>query len=677
MRIPTGYAKHWAALPSLALSILPAALAAPECLSITPDGPIQVTADCVDPLYDTPIITSETTETSPAPHHKVSGYFNNTEVNFNIYLPPKDNWDRRFFQLVYPTQNSTVDDRTIAFGIDSSAYTVGVAGTLGYRADAAAAKFSKQVAREYYGKRPREEDRIYGYVYGGSGGSFQSIGAMENTFGVWDGGIAMIQAVPMSNPNNWCIRALAGLVLDGKSNQIVDAVRPGGSGDPFAGLADFERGILEEATALGVPLHAWEDFDGVGRNRTQLWNSIRSMVIPTVKGAYPTFADDFWSKDGYLGTEDSALGRFFRESLAEFNVTIEEVQRGGDGVPVGVILNSVPENAPDELEFTILSDGEDQGSFIGLVEKETSSVYIYGENDATVLANLDEGVQLGADNRWYLALHTWHRHQVPPAESGYYGYDYLRNENGQPLYPQYPLLAPSISRSTSGGGTHTGNITGKLIVMDNLADVDAFPWHADWYKQQVQSALGDRFADNYRLYYNEHADHFMGPVSQALQTRVVDFTGLYERLLRDLSGWVERDIEPPRQTRYNVRNSQVVVPESASKRGGIQPGVELTVDGGSRTKVKVGETVTFTVQATAPPGTGRIVSIEWDFKGTGEFIEGNTRKPSESVKALVTHTYDTPGTYFPAVRVASHRDGDTDTPFARALNLGRARVIVY
>jgi hypothetical protein len=51
-------------------------------------------------------------------------------------------------------------------------------------------------------------------------------------------------------------------------------------------------------------------------------------------------------------------------------------------------------------------------------------------------------------------------------------------------------------------------------------------------------------------------------------------------------------------------------------------------------------------------------------------------RPSEKLTAQVSHSYDTAGTYFPAVRVASRRAGDTDTPFARALNLGRVRVVV-
>ena len=42
----------------------------------------------------------------------------------------------------------------------------------------------------------------------------------------------------------------------------------------------------------------------------------------------------------------------------------------------------------------------------------------------------------------------------------------------------------------------------------------------------------------------------------------------------------------------------------------------------------------------------------------------------------MTHSYDTPGTYFPVVRGTTQREGDPGHGFARAQNLGRARVIV-
>ena len=41
------------------------------------------------------------------------------------------------------------------------------------------------------------------------------------------------------------------------------------------------------------------------------------------------------------------------------------------------------------------------------------------------------------------------------------------------------------------------------------------------------------------------------------------------------------------------------------------------------------------------------------------------------------HSFGAPGTYFPTVRVAAHRDGDTSTPFALIQNLARARAVIH
>jgi hypothetical protein len=207
-------------------------------------------------------------------------------------------WEGRFFQYVYPIQTEVPDDWRLAFGVESGAYTVQVAGTDGYRADAAAAKFSKAVAAHYYNDTSR---KIYGYVWGGSGGSYQTIGAIENTEGVWDGALAFVQAVPVSIPDNNSIKALASLVLRNKSSELADAVSPGSGIDPYSLLDEAESKILHEATNMGVPLRGWEDPSYL--NNSGLLVSFRSSVQQQV----PSYADDFWSKPGYLGTEKSRL----------------------------------------------------------------------------------------------------------------------------------------------------------------------------------------------------------------------------------------------------------------------------------------------------------------------------------------------------------------------------------
>lgn len=634
---------------------------------------MQITPDCIDPMYHDPIITSQADDSSPVQHRKISGYFNGTEIDFNIYLPHQG-WDGRFFQLVFPTQDSTATPEEIGFGAESGGYTVHVAGTGGYRSDAAVAKLSRKLARDFYRDPSR---KIYGYIYGGSGGSFKTVGAMENTFSVWDGAVPLIQGIPISDPFGFSVGALGGLVLESKVAQFQDVIRPGGSNDPSQVLNAMEQSVFEEVSALGMPPGAWEDFSGTAQNRSNLYEVLRTTSV-SIKTMDPTYADDFWSQPGYLGKEQSELGDFFRASLIDFNATVRKVTRGAENVPTDIELDiAVPSKAyiRNWYEFTFQSacDGvEKDSTFTGRMDPNSTSVLLYSDNNSTILKCLEEDVQLRVDNRWFLAMHAFHRHELPTRE-GYNVLDYLRNKDGTPRYPQRDVLVShTFAESASGGGKNTGNITAKMIVMGNLLDNKAFPWEADWYRAQVQKALGDRFDSNYRLYYSDNADHDMGPVEKELQYRLVDFTGLFEQHLRDLSAWVEKDIAPPPATNYHIRNGQVEVPESASERAGIQPVAHLSVQKESQ----VGVPVTLQASVDVPRDVGKIVSVEWDVLGNGNFVQASFGSPDTVVRVNTTHSYTEAGVYFPSIRVASHRSGNTETPYALAYNLGRARVIV-
>jgi len=104
----------------------------------------------------------------------------------------------------------------------------------------------------------------------------------------------------------------------------------------------------------------------------------------------------------------------------------------------------------------------------------------------------------------------------------------------------------------------------------------------------------------------------------------------------------------------------------------------VTANGRSRAEVGVGEDVEFTAEIVVPPGTGTIVTAEWDFEGAGDFPHPTEGLDGSATRLGLTTTYafSEPGTYFPALRVASHRQGDVGSPFARVLNLGRVRVVV-
>jgi hypothetical protein len=123
-------------------------------------------------------------------------------------------------------------------------------------------------------------------------------------------------------------------------------------------------------------------------------------------------------------------------------------------------------------------------------------------------------------------------------------------------------------------------------------------------------------------------------------------------------------------------DGQVVVPATAAERKSIQPVVTLTANGGARADVRVGQSVKLDAVAESPPNTGSIVLVEWDFDGTGAYPERSKVTPKPKVTASATRSFTKPGTYFVAVRVASHRQGNTETSFALVQNLARARVVV-
>ena len=160
-------------------------------------------------------------------------------------------------------------------------------------------------------------------------------------------------------------------------------------------------------------------------------------------------------------------------------------------------------------------------------------------------------------------------------------------------------------------------------------------------------------------------------------TRLIDYMPHIEQGLMDLINWVENGVEPI-ATVAEYKDGKLYMPATADERGGIQPVVHAKVNGAERADIQVGERVTLEVAAAVPEGTGTIVAVEWDFDGTGKYphkhdeVDGKSRH----VRMRVNHAFEKAGTYFPAVRVVSHREGDLNAENRRIENLGRARVVV-
>jgi hypothetical protein len=233
-----------------------------------------------------------------------------------------------------------------------------------------------------------------------------------------------------------------------------------------------------------------------------------------------------------------------------------------------------------------------------------------------------------------------------------------------------------------------------MILLESLWDREAFAWQADWYRSRVKEALGDNTDNYFRLWYTDRALH--GDIAiEDDPTRTVSYLGVLQQALLDLSAWVEKGIAPAATTNYKVVDGQVILPPTANERRGIQPVVTVKVGDGKRVDVKVGQPITFTAEVEVPKNMGKVVAAAWHFEGVPDDVSKHngwrfdksvtfpvkgtftpTDKTGSRVTLKTTYTFSKPGTYFPTLRVASQRQGNATTPFARIQNLDRVRVVV-
>jgi hypothetical protein len=208
-----------------------------------------------------------------------------------------------------------------------------------------------------------------------------------------------------------------------------------------------------------------------------------------------------------------------------------------------------------------------------------------------------------------------------------------------------------------------------------LLDIDAFAWQADWYRSRVREMTGAGFQDSFALWLVDNAHH-ENPRTPLSRAHAVSYGGALQQALRDLSRWVETGVRPA-ETRYQISNTQVVVPASAEERMGIQPVATLTANGAERTSVAVGEAVTLSAHIEVPPGAGKVVALEWDFEGRGDFTVMKDLPSTDARMALsVPHAYSRPGTRFAGLRVTSQRQGDGSSRYGRIQNIARTRIDV-
>jgi hypothetical protein len=470
-----------------------------------------VDAACIDPDYNETTFKLDKVErktlvlpdSSNILYTEVTGHFPATRIALPVGITPspttashritwrfpdKAHWRNRFFQQTYPLPFdilNTVDDR---FAFTNGGFTVGITpgnSNVGYRVSAAAAKLAKAYADKLYGNTAR----IYGYLYGQSGGSAQAIGASEGTTGVWDGIIPVVIATDGLTVHSFQWANLYAIAIpQAKREAIAKAVAPVSGRDIYAGLNEDEIAILNELLSAGFARQALEDMKftaGFGQGN-----------LGAIGDLDPTYEEDFWSKPGYEGVDPPA---WLTAASVDGLATITGVARNGQGTPTSVSFD--PATLPklgsigaEGLQFHVYAaDGttritNGQARTLG-GNLAVGSLNLNGTNDPVLLAALTDGGKIRITNRALLATAFYPRHTIP--ENGNPAYDQYRNKDGSFRYAQRPFnIAHFGNVKASGGLRQTGNIKAKTMVIENLVDPSSYPYTAAFYASQVERALG-------------------------------------------------------------------------------------------------------------------------------------------------------------------------------------------
>jgi hypothetical protein len=652
--------------------------------------------------WQRPYIDRDERRTRPEPHRYLHGGFEGTDTRFSFYFPDEERWEGRFITAIEGGQAGHEDRaaRLTGEGLPSmrwafacGAYLVESNGghiapgpvaltraphpatVTAYAATAAATRFARTQAERLYGRQP-----AHGYIVGGSGGGRALLG-LENTRGIWDGAVQYTNAAGhgVSLPT---VIANAIRVLGPQLRDVADAWAPGGSADPFCGLSSRQRRALAELYQSGFqPGGEWQ-LECPGPELGV------ALITKQLLADYdPDYFQDFWTCPGYPGADGDLADEIVRERL----VVQAQVRAGELGDDQRVELERLLWRTPydDSSVIGLRASGasprllgadlirEQDGQRLGLtclgMAGDTLVVHAAPAADPTAVA---EGQALIADNRDFLAYCHSYLHQVDrqsrepgPLIAG-----------GVPIYPQRALSLQDILVGVS----MTAEFDGKLIYVGSVNDSMSTPtaWPVT-YAGQVQEKLGAQAEHRLRVYLNDNATHIQGserppgelPVAA---TRLVDYLGSVEQAMSDLIAWVEREVAPPPDTRFELVSGRLRLPATGAERGGIQPVVELTANGEIAITVTVGEPVSLHARASVPPAAGTVISVRFDVDGGGRWAvaDATVDGRASEVTSVLEHRFDRPGRYFPAVLVTGHRDGRLDAVHGRVTNLARVRVDV-
>ncbi len=680
-----------------------------------------------DPFFGKPYVDRDEPRDTPCPHRNVHGGFAGTDTRFTFYFPPAEEWAGRMFHplegahagheevfggfmgeiigglslitrlggyMVESNSGHIGDDIDQAGGNDPTLY--------GHRASIESARFSKHIAAQVYGRPPH-----HSYVWGGSGGGRRSPMCLEYGPDVYDGALPFMGggeicewgstdrikgAQTMSFATMFNVQRLLGDRING----VIDAMAPGGSGDPYAGLDTHERDELANLYRQGFPAGD-EPMIAAPMGQMWLWTSIADLL----QEEHPEYFESFWTKPGYVGFDQP---QYVERDLINVTLPVTRVIRGKDIVerPEEFAAAGTPQVLKDiafmstltgalELPVAVEIAGIDGGYRLGAGIKVMSGAAagrqlyaMYAGGDIFSCDGRDEanmlrftGVEAGdlvhVDNRAFLAYCYYYRHHAMEDPQ----FEFLR-PGGRYVYQQHPvpLMSPLM------GVGYSGKYEGKLLWVHHTHDSSLWPPQGLIYKDAVERVRGAEGAKSqYRLRWTDNAEHISpmflpGTFGRPPATYLVDYTPIIEQSLLDLAAWVEDGVEPA-GTSFSVRDNAIQLPATAAERGGIQPVITVTANGGDRAEIGLGGEVTLVVTAEMPPGAGFLTRLEWDLDGSGAFAECETLDgTATAIERTITHRFDAAGTVFVTARVHGHREGDSASAFRQLPNVASARVVV-
>jgi hypothetical protein len=695
-----------AAAGALALgSLLAASPAAAETCKFAPvrqidkdtgvEPQLLIGATCTDPDYNentfvvdkTEQLTFQMPDGGPLiPYTQVTGHFPATRTletlppgvrqsptlfqqNYVFRFPAKEFWRNRSFEGQHPTGGGVVDNRMAfvngAFSVNWMSASIPNA-VASHRHEAAATKVAKAMANKLYGNTAK----IYSYFWGCSGGGTVAMAAAENVTGIWDGVEPQCIGTSGDAPyHSFYWQAHYTMAIPAaKADAIAAAAVPGGTGDIYAGLNAEEKAVLDEFLSAGYPLPI------IGNH----FKSLTPLVDPIdIRLADPTYEYDFWTKPGYAGVNPP---NYLKAAHVDGWATIADITRDAAGNPTAIRfdpatfpkLGTVGDNYLEYWVYAadgktrlidpvravgVPTDNKRRFSLMGKLDPATATLTLTGTldqvmgpplpivNSPVLLGGLKVGSKVRVNNDFILAMYFYPRYSNIP---GGRSYDQYRKADGSPKYPQRPdisVLSHSNYR-TMGGRIETGDIKTKVMIIEGRSDNLSWPIFNASYAQRIQRTLGMPKADQMmRFYLHDNGRHARGGGEE----------GVFQQSIQDLMAWAEKGVAPPPSTRFTIRNGQVIPPDNAVERGGLQPVMSLTANGVSRATVSVGQPVTLAAKLEMPPKTGLIVRYAWTVNGADE--TATVIKPQPLVDVNRSIAFDKPGTYVVRLTVDGQRDG--------------------